>query len=199
MKTESISKPRRKAKSTKFLLNTHEGKNLKETKVKTVNQESKTKEKKAVTELLTSPEFYAVQNINVVTAPSLQELIDFSLLTKGLTQQAESVASGDTTQVAKMLMNQAQSLQAMQTHLTHKAMQQTQWVHFDGFMRLALKAQAQCARTLQIVSEVSNPQTVILAKQANLAGVQQVNNHFPAQAYENQNTQNQLLKGESNG
>lgn len=44
------------------------------------------------------------------------------------------------------------------------------------YMRLSLKAQAQCARTIEVLAAMKNP-TVIFAKQAKIAnGHQQINN-----------------------
>ena len=46
----------------------------------------------------------------------------------------------------------------------------------ESYMRLALKAQSQCARTIEVLSAMKNP-PVVFAKQANIShGHQQVNN-----------------------
>lgn len=59
-------------------------------------------------------------------------------------------------------------------------------------MRLALKAQAQCARTIEVLAAIKNP-PVIYAKQANIAnGPQQVNNGTPAHAEKTVNQSNEL-------
>ncbi len=47
--------------------------------------------------------------------------------------------------------------------------------HFEAYMRLALRAQAQSTRTLEVLATVKNP-PVVFAKQANIAQQQQVNN-----------------------
>ena len=64
-------------------------------------------------------------------------------------------------------------------------------------MRLALKAQAQCARTAEILAAIKNP-PIVYAKQANIAaGHQQINNgnqsipHAPAR--KTKNSSNELL------
>jgi hypothetical protein len=47
---------------------------------------------------------------------------------------------------------------------------------FEANLRLALKAQSQCVRTLEVLGAIKNP-PVVFAKQANIAhGPQQVNN-----------------------
>lgn len=68
----------------------------------------------------------------------------------------------------------------------------------ESYMRIALKAQAQCARTIEVLSNIKNP-PIVYAKQANIAnGHQQINNGVPqvenphAHA-EKQNQQNELL------
>ncbi len=49
----------------------------------------------------------------------------------------------------------------------------------DRYMRLALKAQAQCRATLETLAKIKNPPT-LFAQQANIAhGPQQVNNNPP--------------------
>jgi hypothetical protein len=51
----------------------------------------------------------------------------------------------------------------------------------DRYLRLALKAQAQCRTTIEALVALKNP-PVVYAKQANIsAGHQQVNNYPPSQ------------------
>ena len=50
------------------------------------------------------------------------------------------------------------------------------WHHLDGFLKLGLKAQNQMRHTLETLGKLKNP-PVVIAKQANLATNQQVNNH----------------------
>jgi len=61
-------------------------------------------------------------------------------------------------------------------------------------MRLALKAQAQCARTVEILAAIKNP-PIVYAKQANIAhGHQQINNNqSPTHAGKTINSENELL------
>ena len=75
----------------------------------------------------------------------------------------------------------------------------------DTYMRLALKAQAQCRSTLEALAEIKNPRPVSFVKQANIAnGPQQVNNgvkpdkYAQAHAHAEQNTcwKNELLEHE---
>ena len=81
-------------------------------------------------------------------------------------------------------------------------MDQTFIPNLETFLRLALKAQAQCRCTLEALSNIKNP-PVVFAKQANISqGHQQINNGVPGQASraeENQNLQNRLLVEAQNG
>lgn len=76
----------------------------------------------------------------------------------------------------------------------------------ETYMRLALKAQAQCRATLQTLAEIKNPQPVAFVKQANIAhGPQQVNNgplpgvHAPARGKILDNQSNELLEHQPHG
>ena len=91
-------------------------------------------------------------------------------------------------------MNQATALQSLFARLTEKAMGAEYMSNFEGFMRMALRAQSQCRTTLETLSAIKNP-PIVYAKQANIAqGHQQVNNGTmePSRAREIENEQNQL-------
>jgi hypothetical protein len=82
-----------------------------------------------------------------------------------------------------MLVAQAHSLDAIFHSLARKAARAEYVDHLDRYLRLALRAQAQCARTLEVLGELKNPQPVTFVKQANVAhGPQQVNNGIAAPA-----------------
>jgi hypothetical protein len=64
----------------------------------------------------------------------------------------------------------------------------------EKYMRLALKAQAQCRATIETLAAIKNPPLVI-AKQANIsAGHQQVNNGNPPRAEVSSKQPNELLE-----
>jgi hypothetical protein len=75
----------------------------------------------------------------------------------------------------------------------------------ESYMRLALKAQAQCARTIEVIANMKNP-PIVYAKQMNVAnGNQQVNNgnnltttHAPAHTGKIINQPNELLEAQHN-
>jgi hypothetical protein len=103
-----------------------------------------------------------------------------------------------------MLAAQAHTLDVLFNQMVRKA-----WLnvgHYpdtvDKYMRLALRAQAQCRATAETLNEMKNPKPVAFVQQANIAsGHQQVNNesfetstraHAPAENSEIQ--QNKLLE-----
>ena len=88
----------------------------------------------------------------------------------------DRVHRGDLREAEALLTAQAVTLNTMFTHLANRA-DKTEYVDkFDRYLRLALKAQAQCRATLERLAAIKNPPT-LLARQANIAhGPQQVNN-----------------------
>lgn len=92
---------------------------------------------------------------------------------------------GDMTTPEAMLVAQAHTLDALFCNLamrSHSNMEAGYIEASDRYMRLALKAQAQAAKTIQILAELKNPRPVAFVKQANIATNQQVNNGPHAQA-----------------
>jgi hypothetical protein len=81
----------------------------------------------------------------------------------------------------------------------------------ETYLRLALKAQAQCRATLETLAEVKNPKPPTFVRQQNVAYQQQVNNgdpangnlvtntHAHARTEENNFRQNKLLEDQGNG
>ena len=126
-----------------------------------------------------------------------------------LGEQAKHVHQGDLRRLEGTLMNQAQTLDAIFNNLARRAAVNAG--EFMGacetYLRLALKAQAQCRATLETLAEIKNPRPVSFVRQANIAhGPQQVNNgvqeggalHAPARTENSANQSNELLEA-SNG
>lgn len=128
-------------------------------------------------EMITSPEFAMVRIIAGAEAKSgVGEHIDVPTLMEQLRTQAAAVNDNDLTQAEAVLMNQATALQSLFAHLTVKAMSIEHLPQFEGFMRMALRAQNQCRTTLETLAAIKSP-PLIYARQANIAhGNQQVNN-----------------------
>ncbi len=62
-------------------------------------------------------------------------------------------------------------------NLSRRAAHQKSLSQLEVNLRLALKAQAQCVRTLEVLAAIKNPPNVAFVKQATIAhGHQQVNN-----------------------
>ncbi len=99
---------------------------------------------------------------------------------------------GNLAHAEAMLINQATALQSLFARLVKRRMVQDHMPNLEGFLRLALRAQAQCTRTLETLAAVKNP-PVIFAKQANIAQQQQVNNNAAPRARETENLPNKLF------
>jgi hypothetical protein len=101
---------------------------------------------------------------------------DIGELMLQLSESAKALESNDLHRCEAMLFTQAHALQAIFTNLSRRAANQEYLKQFETHLRLALKAQAQCVRTLEVLAAIKNPQPVAFVKQANIAQNQQVNN-----------------------
>ena len=90
----------------------------------------------------------------------------------------DRVHRGDLRETEALLTAQAVALNSMFSSMAGRAAMNA-GEHLDStdrYMRLALKAQAQCRATLETLAKIKNPPT-LFAQQANIAhGPQQVNN-----------------------
>ena len=148
--------------------------------------------------------------LNAVTARKFSQYsmgeIDISESIKVVKDKAFKVNAGDTTALEATLTAQATALDTIFNELARRAAANMgEYIHTtEIYMRLALKAQAQCARTIEVIAAMKNP-PVIFAKQANIAqGNQQVNNGnltatTPAHAGKTINQSNELLENQQNG
>ena len=130
---------------------------------------------------------------------------DLLTLVDGLNDTFKEVKSGDLSEMEAMLISQATALQTIFTSLARKAHSQTYQKHYEAFLGLALKAQAQSRATITALVDLRYPRQATFVKQANIAhGAQQVNNGVTdtivrdnqslTHAKENQTTQNKLLE-----
>jgi hypothetical protein len=133
---------------------------------------------------------------------------DINEVRKELQQRAREVSSNDLTRLEAMLTAQAHTLDALFSNMTVRAHNTLKYPKaFELFMRLGLKAQAQCRATVETLAEMKNPKPVAFVQQANIAtGPQQVNNGAsptPRAASRtgagNAKSTNELLEGETNG
>ena len=103
-----------------------------------------------------------------------ESCLDAGLLLEELRKITKMVTSGDLTNPERIASVQIQTLHALFTELASLAFSNLQDERFEQFMRLALKAQSQCARTTETLTALKNP--AIIAKQLNMASQQVVNN-----------------------
>lgn len=105
--------------------------------------------------------------------------LDVNALNDELQKQSKAVSKGDLSRLEDMLTVQAHTLDALFNDMVRRAaLNRGEYPEaFDRYMRLALKAQSQCARTVETLAEMKNPKPVAFVQQANIAaGPQQVNN-----------------------
>ncbi len=164
-----------------------------------------TKERKAKAALSASVNNASV--IQIFQDNIMGKETDINLLVEGLQDSCKNVHEGDLKSIEAMLVTQAKALQSIFTSLARKAHSQTYQKHYEAFLGLALKAQAQSRATITALVDLKFPRQATYVKQANIAhGAQQVNNgtapqqirdqyaHTPAPAKEIENPQNKLLE-----
>ena len=114
---------------------------------------------------------------------------------KTLRERIKKVQGGDMAGVEATLVAQADTLDAVFNAMLLRAMNNQQNLqHFEGLMRVAMKAQAQCSLTLRTLSEIKNPRQTAFIKQQNNANQQIVNNDLPG-AQETGKQPDELLEG----
>jgi hypothetical protein len=102
-------------------------------------------------------------------------------ITETLDRVLETIAevrTGDLSGPEATLVSQAHSLNAIFSEFARRsALNMGEYIEAsENYMKLALKAQAQCRATIETLAAIKNP-PVVFAKQANIAnGPQQVNN-----------------------
>ena len=120
------------------------------------------------------------------------EDLSFTALTDSLRTSSDKVKAGDLSTLEAMLIGQATALQTIFTSLAKRAAHQEQMAHYQTFLGLALKAQAQSRATISALVDLKYPRQATFVKQANIAhGLQQVNNGASAGADSAQFTQAQ--------
>lgn len=125
-----------------------------------------------------------------------------------LQSKAAQVQRGDLSDVEATLTAQAVALDSIFNALAKRAaLNMGQYMEAcETYLRLALKAQAQCRATLETLAEVKYPKAATFVRQQNVAYQQQVNNGDSltntrphARAEEKQIQQNELLEDGTNG
>ena len=105
--------------------------------------------------------------------------LDINELSAVMREKAAKVQSGDLSGLEATLTAQAAMLDTMFNEMARRgALNMGQHLPAtETYLRLALKAQAQCRSTIEALAEIKNPRPVAFVKQANISGgPQQVNN-----------------------
>jgi hypothetical protein len=127
---------------------------------------------------------------------------DITSLYLSLKDAMVAVRGGKMDGPEALLVSQATSLNLIYTELARRAaLNMGEYIQAsERYMRLALKAQAQCRSTIEALVALKNP-PIVFARQANIsAGHQQINNHSsaasasPARKFES--APNKLLEAE---
>jgi hypothetical protein len=93
---------------------------------------------------------------------------------RALESAGARVKAGDLGAAESLLMAQAVALNAMFAKFADMGYHTDLVDHLERFTRLALRAQSQCARTLEVLGGLKNP--TVITRQANVAMTQQVVN-----------------------
>lgn len=167
----------------------------------TIVKEEGKSEIRQLTELKLSPLINNALTLQIVAATNLDK-IDITEAVEVMKEKSEKIIAGDLSELEATLTAQIVSLNTIFNTLILR------FAHSLGnslksaetYMRLALKAQAQCARTAEILATIKNP-PIVFAKQANIAqGHQQINNGNQSATHAGKtiNSANELLSEDSN-
>ena len=138
---------------------------------------------------------------SVATGDSETSIVD---LFNVVSDKNKAINDGDLTNIETMLFSQAISLDNIFHELLRCSAQNIGEYPqaFERYMRLGLKAQSQSRSTLEALAEIKQPRSVTIAKQANIADQQIVNNgnsamnagkSVPAHGKNKQKMKNELL------
>ena len=131
-----------------------------------------------------------------------EDKTDISALMEVLFKKASNIKNGDLSDLEGRLAAQTIVLDVMFNEMAGRAAANvgTHMAATESYMKMALKAQAQCAKTVEIIATMKNP-PVVFAKQMNVANNQQVNNgsfetntHERAHTGKTINESNELLE-----
>lgn len=102
----------------------------------------------------------------------------FTSLTQELGQHEKDVKAGSMGRAESILINQANTLDAIFNALAQRAGGNvgSNSDLAEKYLRMALKAQSQCRTTLEALAEIKAPKSVTFIRQNNVAEQQQVNN-----------------------
>ena len=151
---------------------------------------------KTLAELAISPAVSAAATV-VLFGKGTMGKLEITETLEAVTEAAAKVRNGDMSGPEELLVTQAAALNSIFTELARRAAA-NMGEYIDAserYMRMALKAQAQCRATIETLAAMKSP-PVVIARQANISnGPQQVNNGQP-RAEKNTIAPNELLETE---
>ena len=122
-----------------------------------------------------------IGNANTAKAFSVVSDLELTECISVFGDKVTAVKAGDLNGLEAMLTVQASTLDAIFNKLACRAAA-NMGEHLSAteiYLKLALKAQAQCAKTIETLANVKNPSTVSFVEQANIGQSVQVNNGTP--------------------
>lgn len=126
-----------------------------------------------------TPEYMACNSIHDLNRIGPFKDADITLLAGVLEKQTKQLQDGHFIRAESILVSQANTLDALFHHMLRRSML-NMGEYYDAandYMKLALRAQSQCAATLSKLADIKKPTEIL--RQTNIAhGHQQVNN-FP--------------------
>ena len=129
-----------------------------------------------------NPAINAATVVDSYQANIMGKDVDLDAMVETLQSSMDKSKAGDLSELEAMLIGQATALQTIFVSLANRAHHQQYQKHLEGFLGLALKAQAQSRATISALVELKYPRQATFVKQANIAhGPQQVNNGLPEQ------------------
>ena len=146
------------------------------------------------------PSLNAAVVISTYQSDLMGKNMDMDAMLEHLSGTFAGVKGGDLHHLEAMLIGQASALQSIFTNLAMRANSQNHVPHYQTFLGLALKAQAQSRATISALVDLKYPRQATFVKQANIAnGPQQVNNGIQptdkaAHARKSATSQNKLLE-----
>lgn len=171
----------------------------KDTPILNIKTEKSKSEQRMLAEAQLSPAIFNTIATQSFAKPIMGN-VDLTEAVEVMKEKSEKIIAGDLSDLESTLAAQVVSLNAIYTSLSKRSMACEYISQMETNLRLALKAQAQCARTVEVLATIKNP-PIVFAKQANIAqGHQQINNGNQSitHAGKTKKSSNELLSEDSN-
>lgn len=109
---------------------------------------------------------------------NVEDSVEVSDYILELQKAGNEVVNGNLSRLERMLTSQAIALDTMFNKLAIKASNSEYMKNYEGFMRLAFKAQAQARSTVEALAMLKHPQPYISQTNIGQVGHNQVNNAY---------------------